>query len=276
MPSGVLALILARQLLPHTPATRKPISTASIILNALTFGPLIAGLNAVSTAHDQRLTMLLLAIALIAGTVFVARERRMAQPILPLDLLQLPVFRLSFVISITSFAAQNMGFVAIPFYLEDTLGYSAHHTGFLLTPWPLATALAAPIAGRLSDRFPPHYIAAAGLLIFSIGWVSIALLPASPHEADLIWRFGLCGIGFGMMQSPNNRVIIGSAPPDRSGGASGLQSLGRLLGQCLGAVIVAAVFQFVAASDTAWVAWTAAALAIAAALLSLLRDPPRL
>jgi DHA2 family multidrug resistance protein-like MFS transporter len=233
-------------------------------------------LNAVSTAHDQRLTMLLLAVALIAGTVFVARERRMAQPILPLDLLRLPVFRLSFVISITSFAAQNMGFVAIPFYLDDTLGYSAHHTGFLLTPWPLMTAVSAPIAGRLSDRFPPHYIAALGLLIFAIGWASIALLPAAPHEFDLIWRFGLCGMGFGMMQSPNNRVIIGSAPPDRSGGASGLQSLGRLLGQCLGAVIVAAVFQFIATTDTQWVAWTAAALAIAAAVLSLLRNPPRI
>ncbi|MFT3670728.1 MFS transporter [Aestuariivirga sp.] len=273
VPSGVFALILARQLLPLTPTTGTRISKTSILLNALTFGPLIAGLNAVSTASDHRLTIILLIIAFVAGTAFIAREQRMVQPILPLDLLKRPIFRLSFLISITSFSAQNMGFVALPFYLETALGYSAHHTGFLLTPWPMVTALIAPVAGRLSDRFPPHYIASLGLLLFAIGWASLALLPAGPGELDLVWRFGLCGLGFGMMQSPNNRVIIGSAPPERSGGASGLQSLGRLLGQSLGAIIVATLFSGLGTTDIRWVAWTAAALAITASAASLLRKP---
>ena len=166
-----------------------------------------------------------------------------------------------------------MGFVALPFYLETALGYSAHHTGFLLTPWPMVTALIAPVAGRLSDRFPPHYIASLGLLLFAIGWASLALLPAGPGELDLVWRFGLCGLGFGMMQSPNNRVIIGSAPPERSGGASGLQSLGRLLGQSLGAIIVATLFSGLGTTDIRWVAWTATALAITASAASLMREP---
>jgi MFS transporter, DHA2 family, multidrug resistance protein len=78
-----------------------------------------------------------------------------------------------------------------------------------------------------------------------------------------------------MMQSPNNRVIIGSAPASRSGGASGLQSLGRLLGQSLGAVIVAALFAFLPGQSTTWVAWCAAALALTAAIVSLVREPPR-
>jgi len=273
VPSGVFALILARQLLPLTPTTGTRISKTSILLNALTFGPLIAGLNAVSTASDHRLTIILLIVAFVAGTAFIAREQRMVQPILPLDLLKRPIFRLSFLISITSFSAQNMGFVALPFYLETALGYSAHHTGFLLTPWPMVTALIAPVAGRLSDRFPPHYIASLGLLLFAIGWASLALLPAGPSELDLVWRFGLCGLGFGMMQSPNNRVIIGSAPPERSGGASGLQSLGRLLGQSLGAIIVATLFSGLGTTDIRWVAWTAAALAITASAASLLRKP---
>ena len=273
VPSGVFALILARQLLPLTPTTGTRISKTSILLNALTFGPLIAGLNAVSTASDHRLTIILLIVAFVAGTAFIAREQRMVQPILPLDLLKRPIFRLSYLISITSFSAQNMGFVALPFYLETALGYSAHHTGFLLTPWPMVTALIAPVAGRLSDRFPPHYIASLGLLLFAIGWASLALLPAGPGELDLVWRFGLCGLGFGMMQSPNNRVIIGSAPPERSGGASGLQSLGRLLGQSLGAIIVATLFSGLGTTDIRWVAWTAAALAITASAASLLRKP---
>lgn len=275
VPSGMLALILARRFLPMTAASGAAVSKASIALNVLTFGPLIAGLNAVSTVSDHRVTATLLVLGLLSGAVYVWRERRMSLPIIPLDLLRRPVFRLSFATSIASFAAQNMGFVAMPFYLENTLGYSAKVTGLLLTPWPVVTALIAPVAGKLSDRFPPHYIASLGLFAFALGWVSVALLPETPHEADLIWRFALCGFGFGLMQSPNNRVIIGSAPPHRSGGASGLQSLGRLLGQSLGAVIVAMIFAFLPGQNNAWVAWCAAALALAASIVSLVREPPR-
>ena len=167
-----------------------------------------------------------------------------------------------------------MGFVALPFVFEYKLGYSETQTGLLMTPWPVMTALMAPIAGRLSDRYPAQYVAAIGLLVFSVGWTSVAFLSATPTTADIVWRLALCGLGFGIMQSPNNRMIIGSAPRERSGGASGLQSLGRLLGQSMGAIIVALIFAFGTGNDTAWVAWTAAGLSLAAAIASVLRRAP--
>ena len=208
------------------------------------------------------------------GVFYVRRERRMAIPMLPFDLLRLPVFALSMMTSISSFAAQTMAYVALPFYFQHTLGRSEVATGFLMTPWPLVTAFVAPIAGRLSDRFAPARLASFGLIIQAIGLASIALIGSAPSSFDLTWRLAVCGLGFGLFQSPNNRIIISSAPRERSGGASGLQSMGRLLGQSMGAAFVAIVFGLVQGNQTAWISWCAAALALMAACASGLRRAP--
>ena len=144
--------------------------------------------------------------------------------------------------SISSFGAQALAIVSLPFYFEDRLGHSATTTGLLMTPWPVATALIAPIAGRLADRFIPGLLGSIGLLVMCSGLVLVALGIADSHPVSLVWRLAICGLGFGFFQSPNNRVIIGSAPRERSGGASGLQSSGRLIGQTLGTALVAVAF----------------------------------
>ncbi len=108
-----------------------------------------------------------------------------------------------------------------------------------MTPWPLIVALAAPVAGRLSDRHPPGLLGGVGLAVLSVGMVSLALLPADPSAADIVWRMLVCGIGFGFFQSPNLKALMSAAPPGRSGGASGMVGLARLTGQTLGAALVA-------------------------------------
>ncbi|MFW1466519.1 MFS transporter, partial [Vibrio parahaemolyticus] len=81
-------------------------------------------------------------------------------------------------------------------------------------------AIMAPIAGRLSDRHPAGLLGGLGLLMLGIGMALLAMLPASPSVADIVWRMAICGCGFGFFQSPNMKAIMGSAPAGRSGGAS--------------------------------------------------------
>ncbi|MEO8883709.1 MAG: MFS transporter, partial [Devosia sp.] len=138
-------------------------------------------------------------------------------------------------------------------------------------PWPVGTAIFAPISGRLTEHYSAARISGIGSLIFAAGLASIALLPAHPAVWDIVWRLGLTGIGFGLFQSPNNKVMLSSAPRVRSGGASGMQATARLLGQSSGAALAAIIFGLTAGYNLLLTMGIAAAFAVAAAVLSIWR-----
>src|SRR5207253_6089779 len=133
--------------------------------------------------------------------------------------------------SIVSFAAQMLAYVALPFYFQGPLGRSAVETGLLMTPWPLAVGVAAPIAGRLADRYPAGALGGLGLAVFATGLALLSTIHPGASNLDIAWRMAVCGLGFGFFQSPNNRAMVSSAPLHRSGAAGGMLATARLLGQ---------------------------------------------
>lgn len=275
LPVGLVALLVASRTLPATPRTGARLDRPSALLNALTFGLLIIGIDGLGSAEGRPLALAAIGAALAIGAVFVRRQLRLPAPLLPVDLLRIPAFALSMATSIASFASQMIAYIALPFYFQDVLHLTSTQTGFLLTPWPIAIAAMAPVSGRLADRFPPGLLGGLGLALLAAGLVAVILLPAAPSVPDIVWRLTLCGLGFGLFQAPNNKVIITSAPRERSGGASGMQSTARLTGQSLGAALVAVLFGLVHGAEpgraVALALWSAVALAAAGALASVLR-----
>ena len=180
--------------------------------------------------------------AAVAGWLLVRRQLVLAAPLLPVDLFARPMFALSSATSVCSFIAQGLSFVALPFYFQTVLGHSAVETGLLLTPWPVATAIMAPIAGPLSDHYPPAILGGVGMALLCGGLVFMAGLPAHPGTASIMLWMLVCGAGFGFFQSPNLKAIMSSAPRGRSGGASGIIATSRLTGQAVGAALVALCF----------------------------------
>jgi len=270
VPIGIATLAAARAL-PRTPRAPRRFDFLSAGLNALFFGLLIIAID--SLGHGERLLYVILAFAgaALAGVALVLRQLPQAAPLLPVDLLRIRLFALSITTSVCSFAAQMLAYVAVPFYFQDVLGRDAVTTGLLMTPWPAAVAVTAPIAGRLADRYSAGALGALGLATFAAGLALLALLPAAPGNADVAWRMALCGVGFGLFQSPNNRAILTSAPPERSGGASGMLGTARLLGQTTGAALAALLFGVAGAHATFWALGAAAAIALLAAAVSALR-----
>jgi MFS transporter, DHA2 family, multidrug resistance protein len=242
VPLGLVAFVLALRVLPETRRATHRFDRVSAALNAATFGFLIFGIGEAAHSANLVVTMGALGIALVSGVALIYRQLGLQAPMLPVDLYRRPMFALSSLTSLCSFAAQGLAFVALPFYFQTVLGFSAVETGLLLTPWPVMTAIAAPIAGPLSDRYPPAILGGTGLAILCTGLALIATLPGHPGIPSIVWRMMVCGAGFGFFQSPNLKAIMSSAPPERSGGASGIVATSRLIGQAVGAALVAVCF----------------------------------
>ena len=248
VPFGLANIALNRALPPDPERRPGRLDTMSVVTSALGFAFTIWGLDGFAR-HDPAWSIALrLIVGIGAAAVFVRRQFALPRPMIALDLFRIPPFAMAAATSFSSFIAQGIAFVALPFLFQEALGRTPLESGLLLTSWPLSVAVIAPIAGRLSDRFPVGILATTGLAVFTIGVALYALLPAHPTASEIVLRGIVCGLGYGFFQSPNNRELIGSAPRAKSSSAAGLLATFRLSGQTLGASLVAIVFSAFGAS----------------------------
>lgn len=269
-PVGLAAVIVARYALPESPRWRRKLDWAAAGLNVLTFGLVIVGIDVLTRGGGSWLGGVAVAAGLAAGTLLVRRSLSQLRPLAPVDLMRSRSFALAVATSIASFAAQMLAFVALPFYMQDVLHRNQVETGFLITPWPLAVGVAAPIAGRLADRYSAAILGGVGLVALAAGLTLMATLPSHPGLVDISWRMAMCGLGFGFFQAPNNRALLSSAPLERSGAAGGMLATARLTGQTIGATLTAILFRL-SANGPVLAIWSGAVFAAIAALVSVSR-----
>ena len=275
VPIGAAAFVLARRVLPDNARGRHGFDAGAALCNVGAFGFLILLLG--DAAHGVAPARLgLEAAATIACfALLLRRQRGHAAPILPTDLLARPLFALSALTAVCTFAVQSLAFVALPFHFEQVLGRSPVETGFLLTPWPVLVGIMGPISGRLSDRYESGLLAGIGLLILCAGMAALLWMPDAPSTFAIAWRMAVCGIGFGLFQAPNMKAIMGSAPRERAGGASGIVATARLTGQACGAALVAGCLVLSEQRGTTYALATAACIALLGACISFARLHPR-
>ena len=239
VPVGVATFLVAACSLPRTPLAKSRFDWLSAGLNALAFGLVVTGVDVLTRTRARLAGAVELALGVVAGVVLVRRQLPLPRPLVPLDLLRIRGFALSIVTSVVSFTAQMAAFVALPFLFESVMHRGQVMTGLLLTPWPLGVGVAAPLAGWLADRFSAAVLGGVGLAIFAAGLAALAMMPADASNLQIVWRMAVCGVGFGFFQSPNNRMMLSTAPRERSGAAGGMLATARLTGQTAGAVLIA-------------------------------------
>lgn len=270
LPFGIAAIWLSARFVPHNPVkvSDRGFDWREGVMNALTFGLLIASVEGFSHGLDPRIVACGVAAFCVIGFFFVRSQLRKPYPMLPFDLLRIPIFSLSIFTSICSFVAQMLAMVALPFFLQKELGYSDVQTGLLLTAWPAVIVIVAPVAGMLVERVHAGILGGVGLAVMAAGLLLLALLPDHPTDGAIIWRLVVCGAGFGLFQSPNNSILIASAPAYRSGSASGMLATARLVGQTTGAALMALFFHLFPSNSTHLALYVSASLAFIGALAS--------
>ena len=241
VPIGLVTVPLFLHVAPEGRRRPRRFDLVGALLNAATMGLVVTGVDGLGSAAPGR-AVGELAAGLGCGGLLVWQQSHRAAPLLPLDLLRIPLFALSVATSICSYAAQILAYVSLPFLFQTVMHRTAVATGLLVTPWPLLVAVAAPIAGRLSARYPAAILGSIGMAVLASGLVLLATMPAAPADWDVAWRMGVCGVGFGFYQTPNNLTLMTAGPPERSGAASGMVAVARTVGWSLGSAIVALIF----------------------------------
>ncbi|MDE2238936.1 MAG: MFS transporter [Rhodospirillales bacterium] len=239
LPFGVLAFWFALTALPQTPRVNVKFDTLSTALLALALGSIVVGGDHFAQGNGGVVGFGLLALGIVAMVLLVRLQLSRTHPLLPVDLLARGGFAAAFATGFLSFLASNFFIISMPFNLTDVLHRGPVETGIVITAWPLTIVLTAPLVGRLADRYPAAFLSTLGMMILSLGFLLLRLLPAAPSDINIAWRIALAGAGFSLAQPPNNKAMLMNAPQARLASASGMISVTRLLGQTIGGMLVA-------------------------------------
>ena len=157
VPLGIVAIFFALRFLPaNGPKSTMPrFDVPSAVMNALTFGLLITALSGFAQGQSMALTGIELIALLVTGFFFVRRQLALPVPLLPVDLLRIPLFSLSICTSICSFCAQMLALVSLPFFLQSVVRTFRRWRPGCCYALALATMVMATAGGLLLNVFMP-------------------------------------------------------------------------------------------------------------------------
>lgn len=273
VPLGMIALLLSWLFMPYNPSRskNKEIDWLGSFFCMMTVGLMMMSTESFCHNWGGTSTIVLLFGFICFGTILVRNQRSKSEPLLPLDLFKIPIFCLSIGTSLCSFTAQMLVMTSMPFLLKNEMGYTTAEVGMVMTCWPIVLMFVAPMSGFLVEKLHAGLMGGLGLAIMAMGLYGLWSTTAETGMESVCLRMSICGIGFGLFQSPNNSTILSSAPQNRSGGASGMLATARVTGQTLGSSIVALVFYTSPEEGAHHALGIAIFVALAGAAVSMLR-----
>jgi EmrB/QacA subfamily drug resistance transporter len=245
VPVGALAIGLALWFIAHdTPeGTKEQFDFRGAILFMTGLVALLAALNeGHATGWLDARIIATFVFAFMMFAVFVYVELHAKSPMLDLSLFSSIVFSSTTLSALVNYVSVFSVLFALPFLLIQGRGLTAQHAGLILTAQPILMAITAPFSGALSDRIGSRIPATTGMAILTAG---ILLLAATIQMSSLVAvaaSLGVIGFGVGLFVSPNNSALMGAAPRQRQGIASGVLATARNVGMVLGIGVAGAVF----------------------------------
>jgi EmrB/QacA subfamily drug resistance transporter len=202
------------------------------LLSAITFGA--------EHGWASALIVGLFVAAALLGVVFVWHERRDRDPMLDLGLFRSAQFSTGIVSGTGSYLVMFGVLLLVPFFLERGLGFGTARSGLELMAMPLAFGIVAPLAGRLADRVGARPLTLSGMALVATGLLVLGAV--NPGTAGFLVLLAAIGVGMGLFTSPNNASIMGAAPGQQAGMASGVLNMTRGTGTALGLAVTGTIF----------------------------------
>jgi EmrB/QacA subfamily drug resistance transporter len=181
--------------------------------------------------------------AVVLLCAFVVVEHRQERPMFDLTLLRKPAFTGASIAAFALSASLFSMFLYMTLYIQNALGFSPLQAGLRFLPITLLSFFVAPIAGKLSARFPVRLMIGVGLGLVGVGLILMARLDADSEWTALLPGFLFAGVGVGLINPPLASTAVGVVPPQRAGMGSGINSTFRQIGIATGIAGLGALFQ---------------------------------
>ncbi len=206
------------------------------------------------TGYEPGFAMLASGIALLLFFIrYELRGKIPGQPILDMNLFKIKEFAGGSIATMFNAIAWSGILIMVSFYLQVIVGYTPLQTGLSLLALDSTFIFAAPISGRLSDKYGSRSFVMAGLTISTVAFLLFAFINATTGVPVVLLALGLLGVGTGMWVSPNISSIMGSVPANRRGIASGfritLSNIGDTLSFGLAILLMTLVIPYAALNN---------------------------
>ncbi|NTU81734.1 MAG: MFS transporter, partial [Chloroflexales bacterium] len=245
IPVGVIGTWLTlRSIAPDRPSAGGQVFdvVGALLLMVSLFGLLLALTEGPLWGWGDPRTLGLLGLFAAAGAVFIAWELHFHSPMINLRIFRNAAFSLNLLAGFVLFVGMAFNLLLTPLFFQLVYHFDLQTTGLMLMALPLALSLTSPLSGRLSDRIGPRSLTIAGLAMVGAGLAGLSLSHPTTPPAQMLAFLVLVGAGVGMFQSPNNSTVLGNAPPEALGVASGLLAVMRTLGQTAGIAVAGAIW----------------------------------
>ncbi len=247
LPVGILGAYLAWKTMDETGGAEKGakldfIGAALLLVTNTLFIYTIRDLPYVGFRNPAAAISILLSV--VGVFVFIWNELRVDTPILSLSLFRSRLFTFAnlslFFVTSTQSAIQFL----MPFYLQSILGFTPSQMGWIIITNSVVIVMFAPMAGRLSDRYGSRPLCTTGAGLIVLGQFFIASLSRGASVLRIMSPLALSGLGLSIFNSPNQSAMLGSAPRDKVGAASGMAVTTGRIGASCGVALCTTLFTY--------------------------------
>jgi EmrB/QacA subfamily drug resistance transporter len=243
VPFGIFGAVAAILLVPRS---RNLLARVAFDWTGLAvfFPAVVALLSAISFGAElgwsSAPVVVLFCVAAVLFVFFIHHERRDKEPMLDLGLFRSGQFSTGIVSGLLSYLVMFGVLLLVPFYFERGLGFGTARSGLELMAMPLAFGIVAPLAGRFADKLGARPLTVSGMALVTLGLAVMAW--TRPSTVPFLFLLALIGVGMGLFTSPNNASIMGAAPEQNAGMASGVLNMTRGMGTALGLALTGSIF----------------------------------
>jgi MFS transporter, DHA2 family, multidrug resistance protein len=242
IPVMALLLVLGPLLLPEyrdPNAGRLDIPSAALSLVAVL--AVVYGLKQMAQDGLGSVPLAAIVVGLVLGAIFVRRQSRLADPLIDLNLFRVPAFSASLAVYTLGILVLFGSFLFIYQYLQLVLELSPFMAGVVTLPSFAGFVVGSMLAPAFVKRVRPAYVMTAGLALAAVGLLGLTQVTVDSGLGVLIGTSIVYSLGIAPVFTLTNDLILGAAPPEKAGAASGISETGAELGGALSIAILGTI-----------------------------------